>query len=172
MESDGVGPKLMDTLHCKTRLRPIEYCDPAVVTARRAPGDDVVSGRPAGVDAIGNSSLLGDAQVHIGLGHPPRHRLQNPVSTVTNVVGDKPNGHPPPRRSPGTPTHPLPTYTFSLSVLCCLPRLRCPPPSSVPGHVPPTLDRTLCYHHHSHPHSPLSSLIHVLHLGMGYSIAP
>ena len=86
----------MDNLHNKDRWQPIEDCNPAVVPACRVHGDDAVSGRPAGVDSIGNFFFLKDFQFHIGLEQPPQRRLQTPVSAVTNVIGAEPNRHFPP----------------------------------------------------------------------------
>ena len=124
------------------------------------------------VDAVGEFCFLEDSQVHIGLVHPSKHQLQTSVYSIMNVVGSEPNRHPPPRRSPSTLTHTLPTYVFSPSLLRCPSRSRQPPPSYITGPVPPIPDVPFCSHPHSRPRYPLSSLLCVVHLGMGYSIAP
>ena len=141
-----------------------------MVLARRVCCDNAVPSRPVGIDDIGKFILQEDAQVHIGLGYPPKRQLQTPVSTVTNVVGSKPTWHPTPCRSSCTLTYPLPTYAFTSSVLLCLPRLRQPLPSVVPGRVLPTPSGTFCSNPRYCPHSILSSLLCAVHLGMGYSV--
>ena len=148
--------------------------------AWRVSGDDALSGRTAGVDAVGEFPPLEYAQVHIGMIHSSQCRPQPPVSAVTNVVGAESNLHPPSRRSLSTPTHILPTYAFFPSLLCCPPRLLRPHPSSVPGPVLPTPVSPFRSRPCSCPYyftcsrtcSNLSSILCAVHLGMGYSLAP
>ena len=75
LEANNVGHELLDGLHCETRCRTIEDCDPAAVSARRICSDGAAPGRPAVVDAIGDFRFLEDTQLHIGLGHLPQRLL-------------------------------------------------------------------------------------------------
>ena len=112
----------------------VKKCNAAAVSAWRIRRDDVVASRPAGVDAICEFRLLEDAQVHIGLGHPPECRLQPPLSAVTDVIGAESNRHRPIRRLPGRVTHTLPPDPkfFSLPrAPASLPRCRSRLPSSL-----------------------------------------
>ena len=153
------------------RRRPVKHCHSAVVSARRVCCDDAILSRHAGVDSVCYICLLEDAQVHVGLGHPPQRRLQSPVTTVTDVVGAKPNPHFPPHKTPSTLTHPLPSDAFltlapnAIPVCACLYFCRsrpcsapCRPSLAVPISVPV-------------PGLP-PFLLRAVHLGMRYSIVP
>ena len=72
MESDDVGSEFLDGLHRKMRRRPVEHCHSAPVSAWRVRRDDAIPIRPAGVDAVRDLCFLEDAQVRVGLGHPPQ----------------------------------------------------------------------------------------------------
>ena len=92
----------------KVGCEAVEKCDAAAVSAWRIRCDDFVAGQPAGVDAICEFCLLEDAQVHIGLGHPPECRLQPPLPAVAYVIGAESNRHRPIRRLPGRVAYTLP----------------------------------------------------------------
>ena len=112
MEADDVGPEMLDSIHRKIRCRPVKHCHSATVTAQRVHRNGTVPRQPVGLDSVSELVLLKDAQVHVGLGHPPQIRLQSPVSSVLNVIGDEPIWHPPPRIIYVTPTHPPPMDAF------------------------------------------------------------
>ena len=73
---------------------------------------------------LSNLFFLKNAQVHVGLGHPPQRRFQSPVTTVTDIIGAEHNLHRLLHRLPRTPTHPRPTESFFT-----------PAPSSLPAHA-------------------------------------
>ena len=98
-----------------------------MVLAWRVRSNNAVPSRPAGVDSISYLGFFKDAQVHVGLVRPPKRRLQSPVSSVPNIIGSKPYWHPPPRRIPGTPTHPPPMDAFSSPDPADLPACSCIP---------------------------------------------
>ena len=60
--------------------RPVEHYHSAAVSDRRVRHNDDVSILPAGVDAVSDLCLLEDAQVHVGLVHPPQLQLKSPVT--------------------------------------------------------------------------------------------
>ena len=99
--------------------------------------NDTVLSRPAGVYSMSYLGLLKDAQVHVGLGHPPQSRLQSPVLSVTKVIVAEPNRHPLPCRNLGTPTHPPPMDTFFSPDPSALPAHACLPLSPFPLPFPP-----------------------------------
>ena len=107
--------------------RPVKHCHSAAVSSWCVRLNDAIPIQSAGVDYISDLCFLGDAQVHVVLVHPPQHRLQPPVTTVSDIVGAKPNRHRPPRKTPSTPTNPLTTDSFltlapaDLPVCACLP---------------------------------------------------
>ena len=127
---------------------------------------------PTASTPVGEFCFLKYFQVRIGLGHLSQRQRQTSVSAVMNVVGAKPNRHPPPRISPSTPEHPLPTYDFFPSLLRYLPRSLWPPLSSVPDPVPPTPVGPFYSSTHYRPCSILYSLLRAIHFGMGFSVAP
>ena len=98
-----------------------------MVSARRIRSNNAVPSRPAGVYSISYFGFLKDAQVHVGLGHPPQIRLQSPVSSFPNIIGPKPNQHPHPCRIPSTMTHPPPKDTFLSPDTAVLPTCACLP---------------------------------------------
>ena len=145
LESDNVGPKSSDGLHRKMGCWPVKHWHSAAVSARRVYSDDAIPNQPAGVDSVSYLGLLKDSQVYFDLGHPPQRRLQSPVTFVTNVIGAKPNRHPPPCRNFGTPIYPLPRDAFSSLDLADLPACACLPflrswshsaPASLPSPFP------------------------------------
>ena len=129
---------MLDGLHREMRCWPVNHCHSATVSAWRICSDNTVPSRPAGVDSVSDLGILKDTQVHVGLGHPPKRRLQSPVLSVPNFIGAEPNRHPP---TSSTTTHPPPTDAFSSSDPVALPARSGLPflPFLVPfhPHIPP-----------------------------------
>ena len=121
------------------RCWPVKHYQSAAMSACRVRSNDAVPSRSAGIDFVRELGPLKYAQVHVGLGHPPQHRLQSPISTVTNVICAEPNRNLTPCITPGTPIHPPPTDAFlspdptTFPAHACLPLHRSRPRSSPDG---------------------------------------
>ena len=133
----------MDGLHREMRRQPVKHCHSAAVSDWRLCRGNAIPSQPAGVDDVIEFCFLEDDQVHVGLGHPPQRRLQCPITTVTDIIGEEPNRHRTPRRPPSTPTHPRPTVSFFNPAPANL--LFAPaPPSVFSVPVPPPQDFRCC----------------------------
>ena len=90
---------------------------------RCVPNNDSVAGRPTFVDSIQELGFLEDAQVHVGLFHPPQCQLNSFITAISYVIQSKPNQRPgfvqsltplpSPHSRPCTPTHSLTAVVVS-----------------------------------------------------------